>query len=103
MLMSYRATRKFTMAATIPLRSGQSMRRIAILGFGLGMIFSANYAVESDYLIAGRWRRASSCGRDFRAGGGRAVRAGRLATTSDTILLLHVPSTLLLRDRSGCN
>ena len=29
------------MAATIPLRSGQSMSRMAIFGLGLGMVFSA--------------------------------------------------------------
>jgi hypothetical protein len=28
------------------------MRRIAVLGFGFGMIFSAINATESDYLIA---------------------------------------------------
>src|ERR1019366_451717 len=66
------------MATTMPLRSGQSMSRMAI--FGLGMVFSANEAVESDYLIVGRGRRASSCGQNFRAGGGRAVRAGRECT-----------------------
>ena len=44
--------RKLTMAATMPLRSGQSMSRMAIFGLGFGMIFSAINAVEPDYLIA---------------------------------------------------
>src|SRR5665213_2594555 len=35
MLTSYFCTRKLTMATTMPLRSGQSMSRMAVLGVGI--------------------------------------------------------------------
>ena len=35
----------------MPLRSGQSMSRMAVLGFGVGIVIGANETAESDYLM----------------------------------------------------